>query len=189
MQKTTEVNFGFLTLLTVTATLGGFLFGFDTAVISGTISFVKNQYAMSPLMEGWYVSSALVGCIAGVAASGKLGNIFGRKKVMLLSALLFMLSAIGCAFAPGAFVLIVFRLIGGLGIGVASVICPMYISEMAPSRVRGKLVTYYQLAITIGILVAYFSNSVIGRQYLQVTGGLCSGTNNFKTTWHISFPV
>ena len=72
-----------------------------------------------------------------------------------------MLSAIGCAFAPGAFVLIVFRLIGGLGIGVASVICPMYISEMAPSHVRGKLVTYYQLAITIGILVAYFSNSVI----------------------------
>lgn len=161
MQKTTAVNFGFLTLLTVTATLGGFLFGFDTAVISGTISFVKNQYAMSPLMEGWYVSSALVGCIAGVAVSGKLGNIFGRKKVMLLSGLLFMLSAIGCAFAPGAFVLIVFRLIGGLGIGVASVICPMYISEMAPSHVRGKLVTYYQLAITIGILVAYFSNSVI----------------------------
>lgn len=161
MQKTNTVHLGFLTLLTVTATLGGFLFGFDTAVISGTISFVKNQYAMSPLMEGWYVSSALVGCIAGVAASGKLGTMLGRKKVMLLSALLFMISAVGCAFTPAAFMLIVFRLVGGLGIGVASVICPMYISEMAPSHLRGKLVTYYQLAITIGILVAYFSNSVI----------------------------
>lgn len=161
MKKIDSVNTRFLALLTVTATLGGFLFGFDTAVISGTISFVKKQYAMDSLMEGWYVSSALVGCIAGVAASGKIGNIFGRKKAMLLSALLFISSALGCAFAPGTFILIVFRLIGGLGIGAASVICPMYISEIAPSHIRGKLVTYYQLAITIGILAAYFSNSVI----------------------------
>ncbi len=159
MNKT--VNFRFLTLLTFTATLGGFLFGFDTAVISGTISFVKSQYSMSSLMEGWYVSSALVGCIAGVAVSGKLGNILGRRVGMQLSALLFIISALGCAFTPGIFMLIVFRLIGGVGIGISSVICPMYISEMAPSSLRGKLVTYYQLAITIGILVAYFSNSAI----------------------------
>jgi len=164
MQKNNSVNLGFLTLLTVTATLGGFLFGFDTAVISGTISFVKKQYAMNSLMEGWYVSSALVGCIAGVAVSGKLGTMLGRRKVMLLSALLFIISAVGCAFTPDAFMLIVFRLTGGLGIGVASVICPMYISEMAPSNLRGKLVTYYQLAITIGILVAYFANSLIQTQ-------------------------
>lgn len=161
MKNVNKVNIGFLTLLTITAALGGFLFGFDTAVISGTISFVKEQYHMSTLMEGWYVSSALVGCIAGVAITGKLSNLSGRKKVMFLSALLFIISVIGCAVTPGVFMLIIFRLIGGVGIGVSSVICPMYLSEMAPAKLRGKLVTYYQLAITIGILLAYFSNSYI----------------------------
>ncbi|MBI2272556.1 MAG: sugar porter family MFS transporter [Bacteroidetes bacterium] len=161
MKNVNKVNIGFLTLLTITAALGGFLFGFDTAVISGTISFVKEQYHMSTLMEGWYVSSALVGCIAGVAITGKLSNLSGRKKVMFLSALLFIISVIGCAITPGVFMLIIFRLIGGVGIGVSSVICPMYLSEMAPANLRGKLVTYYQLAITIGILLAYFSNSYI----------------------------
>ena len=173
MKKEGTVNIYFLTLITLTATLGGFLFGFDTAVISGTISLVGKQYHMSSLMEGWYVSSALLGCIAGVALSGKLGNSLGRKKVMFLSAFLFAVSAIGCAFSPDVFMLIVFRLIGGIGIGVASVICPMYIAEVAPSNLRGKLVTYYQLAITIGILVAYFSNSSIqsGSSHIITTAG------------------
>ena len=161
MKTKSSINFIYVSLITLTATLGGFLFGFDTAVISGTISFVKLQFGMSSLMEGWYVSSALLGCIAGVAISGKLSNKLGRKKVMLFAAFLFAISAIGCAFAPDATMLILFRLIGGLGIGVASVVCPMYIAELAPSQIRGKLITYYQLAITIGILVAYFSNSKI----------------------------
>lgn len=161
MKKTNSINFRFLSLLTITAALGGFLFGFDTAVISGTISFVKSQYAMDSLMEGWYVSSALAGCIAGVAAMGKISTLLGRKKVMFLSAVLFIVSVTGCAFAPNVSTLIIFRLIGGIGIGISSVVCPMYISEMAPSQLRGKLVTYYQLAITIGILLAYFSNALI----------------------------
>lgn len=161
MKKTTTTNIGFIALLTLTASMGGFLFGFDTAVISGTLSFVKTQFAISPLLEGWFVSSALIGCIAGVAITGKMSTALGRKKVMLFSALLFIISVLGCAFSPGFFMLIVFRLIGGVGIGVSSVICPMYITEIAPSGLRGKLVTYYQLAITIGILVAYFSNSMI----------------------------
>jgi SP family arabinose:H+ symporter-like MFS transporter len=161
MKTKSSINFIYVSLITLTATLGGFLFGFDTAVISGTISFVKLQFGMSSLMEGWYVSSALLGCIAGVAISGKLSNKLGRKKVMLFAAFLFAISAIGCALAPDATMLILFRLIGGLGIGVASVVCPMYIAELAPSQIRGKLITYYQLAITIGILVAYFSNSKI----------------------------
>ncbi|MFY9463735.1 MAG: sugar porter family MFS transporter [Sediminibacterium sp.] len=161
MKKTNSINFRFLSLLTITAALGGFLFGFDTAVISGTISFVKSQYAMDSLMEGWYVSSALAGCIAGVAAMGKISTLLGRKKVMFLSAVLFIVSVTGCAFAPNVSTLIISRLIGGIGIGISSVVCPMYISEMAPSQLRGKLVTYYQLAITIGILLAYFSNSLI----------------------------
>ncbi len=161
MEKEDPINSHSLALITLTATLGGFLFGFDTAVISGTVGLVAKQYQLRSLMEGWYVSSALLGCIAGVAISGKLGNRLGRKKVMFLSAILFALSATGCALSSGAFMLIVFRLTGGIGIGVASVICPMYISEIAPASIRGKLVTYYQLAITIGILAAYFSNSTL----------------------------
>ncbi|SMO71800.1 sugar porter family MFS transporter [Solitalea koreensis] len=161
MQPKSTINLIYLSLIILTATIGGFLFGFDTAVISGTIGFVKKQYGMAPLMEGWFVSSALLGCMIGVAISGKLGNTLGRKKVMLLSAFLFVISAWGCAFAQDAVVLIVFRLIGGVGIGVASAICPMYIAELSPSQLRGKLVTFYQLAITIGILVAYFSNAKI----------------------------
>ncbi len=169
MKTKSSINFIYVSLITLTATLGGFLFGFDTAVISGTISFVKLQFGMSSLMEGWYVSSALLGCIAGVAISGKLSNKLGRKKVMLFAAFLFAISAIGCALTPDATMLIIFRLIGGLGIGVASVVCPMYIAELAPSQIRGKLITYYQLAITIGILVAYFSNSKIQLNAADVT--------------------
>lgn len=161
MRKDNSIRWGQLALIVVTATLGGLLFGFDTAVISGTISFVKEQFAMGSLMEGWFVSSALLGCIIGVVISGKLGNNWGRKKVMLISAALFAISAFGCAYSPDSFSLISFRLTGGLGIGMASVICPMYIAEIAPSHLRGKLVTYYQLAITVGILLAYFSNTVI----------------------------
>ncbi len=174
MKKIHKANIRFLTLITITAALGGFLFGFDTAVISGTISFVKKQYAISPLMEGWYVSSALIGCIAGVALTGKLSTLLGRKKVMLLSALLFIVSVLGCTITPSFFLLIVFRVIGGIGIGVSSVICPMYISEIAPANLRGKLVTYYQLAITIGILLAYFFNSLIQTfsSNLETTGWL-----------------
>lgn len=171
MQTKPAINFIYLGLITLTATLGGFLFGFDTAVISGTIPFVKTQFHLSALMEGWFVSSALLGCIAGVAVSGKLSNTLGRKKLMLFSALLFALSAMGCAATPDAFWLIISRLIGGLGIGVASVICPLYIAELAPTQIRGKLVTYYQLAITIGILAAYFSNASIQSSASSYTTG------------------
>ncbi|WP_143305963.1 sugar porter family MFS transporter [Chitinophaga vietnamensis] len=154
-------NARYLRLLTFTATLGGFLFGFDTAVISGVIPYVRVLYNMDALLEGSFVGSALAGCILGVSMSGWMGNRFGRRPVMLLSALLFALSAIGCTFAGNAYSLIFFRLIGGIGIGAASVISPMYISELAPPSLRGRMVTYYQLAITIGILAAYFSNAMI----------------------------
>ncbi len=161
MENNAKCTAGLLAFITVTATLGGFLFGFDTAVISGTIRLVTQQFGMGTAMEGWYVSSALLGCIAGVAISGRAGDGFGRKKVMLAAALLFALSAIGAAFSSGTISLISFRLIGGIGIGVASVVCPMYLAELAPPKMRGKLIAYYQLAITIGILVAYFSNAMV----------------------------
>jgi len=143
------------------AAIGGFLFGFDTAVISGVLPFVVKDFQFSAFMEGWFVSSALLGCIVGVIISGKLSDWSGRKLVMLLSAALFFLSAIGCMLASNVFWLITFRVVGGLGIGVASMICPLYISEISPPAFRGRMVALYQLAITIGIVAAYFSNSVL----------------------------
>jgi SP family arabinose:H+ symporter-like MFS transporter len=143
----------------LTATIGGFLFGFDTAVISGTISFVKSQFGLSTLEEGWFVSSALVGCILGVVIAGSLSDRFGRKKVLFLSSLLFLLSTLGCTLAPTYVLLVIARLVAGMGIGVASMLSPLYISEIAPPASRGRLVSFYQFAITIGILCAYFSNA------------------------------
>ncbi len=149
----------YLMLICAVAALGGFLFGFDTAVISGVVGFVKSEFAMSAAREGWFVSCALLGCIIGVAAAGKISDSYGRKKVLLLSALLFTASALGCMLARQESLLITFRFIGGLGIGVASMVSPLYISEFSPARLRGRMVALYQLAITIGILCAYFSNA------------------------------
>ena len=152
-----------LFLICFIAAMGGFLFGFDTAVISGALAFVVKDFHFNALMEGWFVSSALLGCIFGVLFAGRLSDVYGRKKIMLLSACLFFLSAIGCMLAGSAPVLISFRLIGGLGIGVASMICPLYISEVSPPSFRGRMVALYQLAITIGIVAAYFSNAWLQR--------------------------
>ena len=151
----------YLYLVCLVAALGGFLFGFDTAVISGTISLVKNDFALNAVSEGWFVSCALLGCIIGVSFSGRLSDQYGRKIVLILSAVLFLASAIGCMYASSFSILIIFRLVGGLGIGVASMVSPLYISEFAPARLRGMMVSLYQLALTIGIVLAYFSNAYL----------------------------
>lgn len=151
----------YLYLVCLVAALGGFLFGFDTAVISGTISLVTRDFSLNAVSEGWFVSCALLGCIIGVSISGKLSDKYGRKIVMILSAVLFLFSAIGCALSGSFTALILFRFIGGLGIGVASMVSPLYISEFAPSRLRGMMVSLYQLALTIGIVMAYFSNAYL----------------------------
>jgi len=160
----------------LTAAFGGFLFGFDTAVISGTISFVKGQFHLNTIEEGWYVSSALVGCIIGVSFAGALSDRFGRKKVLLLSSLLFLVSTIGCTIAPTHLVLTFSRLVAGMGIGVASMLAPLYISEIAPAASRGRLVALYQLAITIGILCAYFSNALV----LSISSSLTGSSGFFN---------
>jgi SP family arabinose:H+ symporter-like MFS transporter len=152
-------NNTYLYLVCLVAALGGFLFGFDTAVISGTVSLVKSDFNLSAVSEGWFVSCALLGCIIGVSCSGKLSDKYGRKIVLILSAVLFLASALGCMLSGSFTGLIVFRLIGGLGIGVASMVSPLYISEFSPSRFRGMMVSLYQLALTIGIVLAYFSNA------------------------------
>jgi sugar porter (SP) family MFS transporter len=151
----------YINTLAIIASLGGFLFGYDTAVISGTINFVATQFNLDAVSTGWYVSSALIGCISGVAIAGILSDQYGRKKVLILSALFFAVSAIGCTFAVGFQDLVVYRFIGGLGIGVASMVSPLYISELSPAHKRGRLVALYQFAITIGILCSYFSNAYL----------------------------
>ena len=145
--------------LALIAAMGGFLFGYDTAVISGTLALVRNQFLLNAGMEGWYVSSALVGCIIGVSGAGWLSDRYGRKMVLLLTGTLFSISAIGCALSTSFTMLVIYRLIGGLGVGIASMLSPLYISEISPPSLRGRLVTLYQFAITIGILCSYFVNA------------------------------
>jgi MFS transporter, SP family, arabinose:H+ symporter len=143
------------------AALGGFLFGFDMAVVSGVLPLVTEQFSLSALHQGWFVSSALVGCIAGVAVSGELGDRYGRRRILLLAAVLFLVSALGCGLLPTFPSVIVARILGGVGVGIASSMVPLYISEIAPANIRGRMVTYYQLAVTLGILVAYLSNAFL----------------------------
>jgi len=173
--KTQATNTSYLLFIALTAALGGFLFGYDTAVISGTIGFVKSKFALDAVMEGWFVSSALVGCIAGVSVAGGLSDRLGRKKVLIASGLLFSISALGCAFSASHTELIIFRLVGGVGVGVASMLSPLYISEVSPAKIRGRMVALYQLAIATGILCAYFSNAWLLKNSLSLelqTAGL-----------------
>jgi SP family arabinose:H+ symporter-like MFS transporter len=153
----------FLGAVCLVASLGGLLFGFDTAVISGAVERVKQQYGLSELLEGWFTSSALVGCILGAAVAGVLGDRFGRKPTLLASSVLFFASALYSAIPPTFTVLVIARCVGGVGVGMASVLAPLYISEFAPPKHRGRLVAFYQLSIVIGILLAYLSNWLILR--------------------------
>ncbi len=151
-------DMGYVVFLSVVAAIGGILFGYDTAVVSGTVSGVKAQFALDAMQQGWFVGCALVGSIAGVAVAGVLSDRLGRKVTMLVAAVLFTVSAAGCALCSGFAQLVVYRIVGGVGIGVVSIVSPMYISEVAVARWRGTLVSLYQLAITVGFLAAYLVN-------------------------------
>lgn len=153
-----NLNIGYLIFLSVVAAIGGFLFGYDTAVISGTIAQVTQLFQLDTLQQGWYVGCALVGSITGVLFAGILSDKIGRKRTMIISAVLFSVSAIGCALSANFNQLVVYRIIGGVGIGVVSIISPLYISEVAVAKYRGRLVSLYQLAVTVGFLGAYLVN-------------------------------
>ncbi len=131
------VNMGYMVFLSFVAALGGFLFGYDTAVISGTITMVSLLFHLDVVEQGWYVGCALIGSIVGVAFAGVLGDYFGRKKTMLFSSILFSVSAVGCALCLSFEQLVVYRNIGGVGIGIVSIISPLYISEIAVAEYRG----------------------------------------------------
>ena len=151
----------FLILTALVAALGGLLFGFDTAVISGTTPFIQLYFLLNDIALGWTVSSLLVGCIVGVISSGKPGDLFGRKYTLIVAALLFLISALGSALSTNLTYFIIFRFFGGVAVGTASMLSPMYISEIAPADRRGALVSLNQLAIVIGILLAFFSNYLL----------------------------
>ena len=152
------VNFSYLIFFSVVAALGGFLFGYDAAVISGTISQVTARFSLDEIQVGWFVGCALIGSIIGVLMAGKLSDRWGRKITMLVAAVFFSVSGIACAFVGTFEQLVVARILGGIGIGVVSIVSPLYISEISIAQYRGRLVSLYQLAVTIGFLGAYLTN-------------------------------
>lgn len=149
---------------TAVAAIGGFLFGYDTAVISGAIGFIQGHFALSPLQTGWAGASAIVGCIPGAAFAGFLSDRFGRKKVLILCAVLFAVSGVGSALPRTFGQFIAARFVGGLGIGASSMICPVYIAEIAPPKRRGRLGALFQLGIVLGIFLVFFVNLLIQRE-------------------------
>ena len=151
----------YVIFMAAVAAIGGILFGYDTAVISGTTDIVRNQFSLSASGEGWYVGCALIGSIIGVLCAGSLSDYIGRKITMLISAAFFSISAIGCAVCGSFDALVAFRIIGGMGIGIVSIVSPIYISEVSPAKIRGTLVSLYQLAVTAGFLLAYLANWAI----------------------------
>jgi SP family arabinose:H+ symporter-like MFS transporter len=149
---------GYVIYVSAVAAIGGLLFGFDTAIIAGATRYMKEQFVLTSLQEGWAVSIVLIGCMFGAGFSGAISDRIGRRRFMLVSAVLFFISGIGCALPKTIAEFMAFRFIGGLGIGSASILAPLYISEISPARIRGALVSINQLAIVTGILLAYFVN-------------------------------
>ena len=151
---------------TLVGALGGLLFGFDTAVISGTTAALTSAFSLSPKALGITVSIALWGTVVGALWSGSLGQRFGGRNVLRVMALLYLVSAVGCAFAGDWYLLLAARFLGGIGIGGSSVLGPVYIAELAPAHIRGRLVGTFQVNIVFGILLAYLSNFIIAQQHL-----------------------
>ena len=156
-----KTNLFFVIRVSLIATLGGLLFGYDTAVIAGAIGFMKIHFQLSPGMTGWVASSALLGCVVGAFVAGFVCDRVGRKSALLVSAILFLVSAFGTAIPESLSVLIFFRILGGVGVGMAAMASPMYIAELSPAKYRGALVSLNQFAIIGGMLIVYFANYFI----------------------------
>ncbi len=169
----------FIYQCTLVAAIGGLLFGYDTAVVAGAIGFIQEKYQLSAAMTGWAASCALIGCMIGAMVAGGLSDKLGRRKVLMISAWAFAISSVGIMAPMGLTSFIVFRMIGGIGIGIASILSPMYISEIAPASIRGRLISIYQLGIVIGILLIYFVNAAIA--------GLHDHSWNVESGWRWMF--
>jgi SP family arabinose:H+ symporter-like MFS transporter len=156
-----QIHRGYLYLLASIAAFGGFLFGFDIAIITGAMPFFEKHFNLTPIELGAVNSSLLFGCILGSAVTGWITDQWGRKKMMILVSLLFAGTSVACGVAPTAVILAAARFVGGLAVGAISMLSPMYIAEIAPSGVRGRLTSLYQLSITIGIVISYFINYLL----------------------------
>jgi sugar porter (SP) family MFS transporter len=160
---TVRTNLSYLVPICLVATLGGLLFGYDTGVISGAIEFLTARFQLDVVMKGWASGCVLIGCATGVLIVGPISDRFGRKKALLIAAMLFLTSAVGTSLPRDIWTFILFRWLGGIGIGIASMSTPMYIAEIAPAHLRGRLVSINQIAIVGGIVVVYFVNYLIAR--------------------------
>ncbi len=156
-----RTNLGFVTLVSIVAAIGGLLFGYDTAVISGAIGFMQQKFNLDSVMTGWAVSCLMIGAIIGAGFAGALSDRFGRRRMLILAAILFSAGSIGSAIPTTISQFVVARVVGGIGIGVSSTLVPLYIAEIAPARYRGRLVSLNQLAIVIGISAIYFVNRTV----------------------------
>lgn len=155
-------NNNYLVLITIIASLAGLLFGYDTGVIGGSQLYFTEHFGFTKAEQGWAVSSALLGCLGGSLMAGYFASKLGRKVSLILSASLFIVSAYGSGIPESLIELTVFRIIGGLGVGIASMVAPMYIAELAPAEDRGRLVSYYQLAVVIGFFIVFLATYFIG---------------------------
>lgn len=173
------VNKRYVYFAAIVAALGGLLFGYDTAVIAGAVGYLREHFQLNAAQTGWAVSNALIGCIIGVAFAGVLSDALGRKKVLLLSAVLFTISAIGSALPTTLTQFVMFRMIGGFGVGAASMVSPLFIAEISPPTIRGRLVSWNQLAIVSGMLVVYFVNYLISDLHTEAW--------NVSTGWRWMF--
>lgn len=158
-----QTNLAYLVPICLVATLGGLLFGYDTGVISGAIEFLTRRFQLDDFMKGWASGCVLIGCAVGVLIVGPISDRFGRKKALFIAALLFLVSAIGTAIPKEIRTFILFRFLGGIGIGIASMSTPMYIAEITPAGLRGRMVAVNQIAIVGGIVLVYFANYFIAR--------------------------
>jgi SP family sugar:H+ symporter-like MFS transporter len=153
-----KVNMAFVAAIVAVATIGGFMFGYDSGVINGTQDGLKSAFKLTELGTGVTVGAILIGCAIGAFAAGRLADVWGRRTVMIVAALLFVISAIGTGASHTSLVFIIFRLIGGLGVGAASVLCPVYISEVTPANMRGRLSSVQQIMIITGLTGAFVAN-------------------------------
>ena len=153
-----KVNMAFVAAIVAVATIGGFMFGYDSGVINGTQTGLKAAFNLTEAGEGLNVAAILLGCAFGAFAAGRLADVWGRRTVMIISALLFVISALGTGAAHTSLVFVLFRLVGDLGVGAASVLCPVYISEVTPANIRGRLSSVQQIMIIIGLTGAFLAN-------------------------------
>ncbi|MEG2061526.1 MAG: sugar porter family MFS transporter [Alistipes sp.] len=153
----------YLFFICLVAAMGGLLFGFDTSVISGAIEFIQSPevFHLTPLEKGWAVGCILIGCMIGAGCAGKPSQVYGRKKMLLVTSVIFLLSTLGCAMSPDYMSFVAFRMIAGVAVGAASMLSPLYISEIAPANVRGRMVALNQFAIFSGQALAFISNHLL----------------------------